>query len=218
MSKYLFMDGETAETPLVDGQLDVENGQVYDLGLMVIDDDGNVYEQVSLINEDVFFGMPESMRNAYFADKIPQYLEDMRMGKRKIVNSWQMYRIVNELCQKYEVSAVVAHNAFFDIKTLNATMRYQTKSRCRWFLPWGMEIIDTLKLARNTFAKDPKYVTWCEENGYMTNHEKPRPRLTAEILYRYITGDNSYMESHTGLEDVTIEKEIFKECMARMGE
>lgn len=218
MSKYLFMDGETAETPLVDGQLDVENGQVYDLGLMVIDDNGNVYEQVSLINEDVFFGMPQSMQEAYFADKIPQYLEEMRKGKRKIVNTWQMYRIVHELCQKYEVSAVVAHNAFFDVKTLNATMRYQTKSRCRWFLPWGMEIIDTLKLARNTFAKDPKYVTWCEENGYMTNHEKPRPRLTAEILYRYITGDNSYMESHTGLEDVTIEKEIFKECMARMGE
>jgi DNA polymerase III epsilon subunit-like protein len=97
-------------------------------------------------------------------------------------------------------------------------MRYQTKSRCRWFIPWGTEIIDTLKLARNTFGKDPKYVTWCEENGYMTNHSTPRPRLTAEILYRYITGDNSYMESHTGLEDVTIEKEIFKECMARMGE
>ena len=218
MAKYLFMDGETAETPLVDGQLDVGNGQVYDLGLMVIDDEGNVYEQVSLINEDVFFGMPQSMNEAYFADKIPQYLEDMRKGKRKIVNTWQMYRIFHELCNKYEVSAVVAHNALFDVKTLNATMRYQTKSRCRWFLPWGIEVIDTLKLARNTFGTDPQYVTWCKENGYMTKHEKPRPRFTAEILYRYITGNNSYMESHTGLEDVTIEKEIFKECMARMGE
>ena len=177
-----------------------------------------MYEKVSLINEDVFFGMPESMRNAYFADKIPQYLEDMRMGKRKIVNSWQMYRIVNELCQKYEVSAVVAHNAFFDVKTLNATMRYQTKSRCRWFLPWGIEIIDTLKLARNTFGTDPKYVAWCKENGYMTNHATPRPRLTAEVLYRYITGCDDFVESHTGLEDVEIETKIFHECMKKMGE
>ena len=106
----------------------------------------------------------------------------------------------------------------FYVKTLNATMRYQTKSRCRWFIPWGMEVIDTLKLARNTFGKDPKYVTWCKENGYMTNHSVPRPRLTAEVLYRYITGDNSFIESHTGLEDVTIEKEIFLKCMERMGE
>ena len=218
MAKFLFMDSETAETPKIDGQLDVGNGQVYDLGLMVIDENGRIYDQISMVNEDVFFRMPESMQSAYYADKIPQYLEDMRMGKRKIVNSWQMYKIFAEMLQKYDISAVVAHNAFFDVRVLNATMRYQTKSRVRWFLPWGTEIIDTLKLARNTFGKDPKYVTWCEENGYMTNHATPRPRLTAEILYRYITGDNSYMESHTGLEDVTIEKEIFKACMERMGE
>ena len=218
MPKFLFMDGETAETPMVDGQLDVKNGQVYDLGLMVIDENGKVYDQISMVNRDVFFGMPESMKAAYYADKRPQYVKDILAGKRKLVDSWQMYKIFHEMCQKYEVSAVIAHNAFFDVLTLNATMRYQTKSRCRWFLPWGMEIIDTLKLARNTFAKDSEYVTWCKENGYMTNHSVPRPRLTAEILYRYITGDNSYVESHTGLEDVTIEKEIFKECMARMGE
>jgi len=218
MPKFLFMDGETAETPVIDGQLDVNNGQVYDLGLMVIDETGKIYDQISLINEDVFFRMPQSMQEAYFADKIPQYLVGMRMGTHKIVNTWQMYRIFTEMCQKYEVVAVVAHNAFFDVKALNATMRYQTKSRVRWFLPWGMEIIDTLKLARNTFGKDPQYVTWCKENGYMTKHEVPRPRLTAEILYRYITGDNNYEESHTGLEDVTIEKEIFKACMERMVE
>ena len=217
MAKYLFMDSETAETNVVNGQLDVANGQVYDLGLMVIDENGKVYDQISMVNEDVFFRMPESMRNAYFADKIPQYLVDIRMGKRRIVNSWQMYKIFAEMCRKYEVSAVVAHNAFFDVKVLNSTMRYQTKSRVRWFLPWGVEVIDTLKLARNTFATDPKYVEWCKENGYMTNHATPRPRLTAEILYRYITGDNEFIESHTGLEDVQIEADIFLK-MKELGE
>ena len=217
MAKFLFMDSETAETNMVDGQLDVSNGQVYDLGLMVIDEQGKVYDKISLVNEDVFFGMPQSMQEAYFADKIPQYLEDMRMGKRKIVNSWQMYKIFAEMCRKYDVDAVVAHNAFFDVKVLNSTMRYQTKSKVRWFLPWGIEIIDTLKLARNFFATDPKYVEWCKENGYMTKHETPRPRLTAEILYRYITGDDNFIESHTGLEDVEIEAEIFLK-MKEMGE
>lgn len=218
MPKYLFMDGETAETPMIDGQLDVTSGQNYDLGLMVIDETGKVYDQISMINEDVFFGMPQSMQNAYYANKIPQYLEDMRMGKRKIVNTWQMYKIFTEMCRKYDVDAVVAHNAFFDVHTLNSTMRYQTKSAKRWFIPWGMEIIDTLKLARNTFGKDPKYITWCKENGYMTNHKIPRPRLTAEILYRYITGDLQFEEAHTGLEDVEIETQIFLKCMERMGE
>ena len=97
-------------------------------------------------------------------------------------------------------------------------MRYQTKSRVRFFLPWGLKIIDTLALARNTFAKDPDYVRWCVENGFMTNHKTPRPRLTAEILYKYITGQEEFEESHTGLEDVKIEKEIYLKCLEKMGE
>ena len=218
MDKYLMMDCETAETNVVNGQLDVKNGQAYDLGLLVIDEEGNEYDEVSLVNEDVFFGMPDSMKEAYYADKMPQYLDDMRMGKRKIVNSWKMYQIVHELCKKHNVKGIIAHNAFFDVNVLNSTMRYQTKSRCRWFLPYGVEVIDTLKLARNTFATNPEYVAWCVENGYMTNHKVPRPRLTAEILYRFITKDYEFEESHTGLEDVKIEKEIFLKCMADMGE
>ena len=43
----------------------------------------------------------------------------------------------------------------------------------------------------------------------MTNHKTPRPRTTAEILYRYLSGNNDFVEEHTGLEDVLIEIEIF---------
>ena len=46
----------------------------------------------------------------------------------------------------------------------------------------------------------------------MTNHATPRPRLTTEVLYRYITGDLQFEESHTGLEDVMIEKDILAYC------
>ena len=218
MEKYLFIDCETAETSDENGKVDAHNGQAYDLGMMVIDENGKVYDQKSVINEDVFFGMPEAMRNAYYADKMPQYLAEMRMGKRKILNTWQIYRLFHEMCQKYDIKGIIAHNAFFDVNALNATMRYQTKSRVRWFLPWGLKVIDTLAMARNTFAKDPEYVAWCVENGYMTNHNVPRPRLTAEILYRYITGQEDFTESHTGLEDVEIEKEIYLKCLEKMGE
>lgn len=215
--RYMMLDGETCNTPKINGQLDVQNGQNYDLGLMVIDDNGHEYESISMVNEDVFFGMPDAMREAYYADKIPQYIDDMRMGKRTIVNTWQMYKKFHALCRKYNVDAIIAHNARFDINTLNATMRYQTKSKCRWFLPYNMKVIDTMKLANNTVAKTPEYIKWCKDNNYMTNHLVPRPRVTAEILYRYITGDNDFTESHTGLEDVKIEKEIFLYCMAMMG-
>lgn len=210
---FLVFDGETCNTPKIDGQLDVKNGQVYDLGGAVIDEFGNEKERFSVVNEDVFFRMPEQMKEAYYAEKIPQYLADMRMGNHKIVDTWGMYRVVKELCDKYNVQAMVAHNARFDIQTLNATMRYQTKSRKRYFIPYGMKVIDSLALARKVFGADPKYIAFCKENGYTTNHKNPRPRFTAEVLWRYISNNNDFIESHTGLKDVEIEKEIFTKCL-----
>jgi hypothetical protein len=46
----------------------------------------------------------------------------------------------------------------------------------------------------------------------MTKHKTPRPQVKAEVLYKYITGDNDFIESHTALEDVLIEKEILAYC------
>ena len=54
----------------------------------------------------------------------------------------------------------------------------------------------------------PSYRKFCEENGYMTNHQTPRPRYTAEIIYRFITKNTSFAEAHTGLKDVEIESQI----------
>jgi hypothetical protein len=47
----------------------------------------------------------------------------------------------------------------------------------------------------------------------MTKHQTPRVQVKAEVLYRFISGNNEFIESHTGLEDVLIEKEIFAYCV-----
>ena len=54
----------------------------------------------------------------------------------------------------------------------------------------------------------PTYRRFCEFNGFMTKHEVPRPRYTAEVIYRFITKDINVEEAHTGLRDVEIETEI----------
>ena len=52
----LITDGETCETPRNEqGQLDVKNGQVYDLGGGVLNlEQGKIIKEFSIINEDVF--------------------------------------------------------------------------------------------------------------------------------------------------------------------
>lgn len=215
MEKALYMvyDTEVCNCPKIDGQLDVANGQVYDLGIQIVDKDGYIYDEYSIVNGDVFWGMPEAMREAYFADKRPQYVADILAGKRKVLNTWQMYKLVRNLCEEYNIKACVAHNARFDVKALNATMRYQTKSRCRWFFPYEMPMWDTMKMANDTICKQKRYKEFCEKNGYMTNHATPQVRKTAEIIWRYLTDDVTFEEEHTGLADVEIEAQIFAECI-----
>ena len=211
--KYLVFDCEACNCPKIDGQLDVANGQFYDLGMQVVDKDGYVYDEYSVVNGDVFWGMPEAMKEAYFADKRPQYVADILAGKRKVLNTWQIYKLIRTLCKEWDVKACVAHNARFDIKVTNATLRYQTKSERRWFFPYQMPIWDTMKMANDTICKQKRYIEFCKENGYMTNHAIPQVRKTAEILWRYLTDDVTFEEEHTGLADVTIEAQIFAECV-----
>jgi hypothetical protein len=65
-------------------------------------------------------------------------------------------------------------------------------------------------MAQDTICKQKSYIRFCQANDYMV---RGRVRATAEILYRYITLNTNFIEDHTGLEDVLIEKEIFAKCM-----
>ena len=210
---YMVFDTEVCNCPQIDGQLDVANGQFYDLGLQIVDKEGYVYDEYSIVNGDVFWGMPEAMKEAYFADKRPQYVADILAGKRKVMNTWQIYKLIRQLCEEYNIKACVAHNARFDIKVVNATLRYQTKSKRRWFFPYELPIWDTMKMANDTICKQKRYIDFCKSNGYMTNHATPQVRKTAEILWRYLTDDVTFEEEHTGLADVQIEAQIFAECI-----
>lgn len=202
---YLTVDTETANG--------LDDPIVYDIGGCVHDKKGNVMETFSFIIYEVFYGMKDLMQSAYYADKIPKYQEQIDKGERKVVTYRTAKKYINELCKKYNVKAIIAHNARFDYRSTTKTQRYLTKSKYRFFLPYGIEIWDTMKMANDTICKQWSYKEWAYTNGYITKNG--RVRKTAEILYKYISGDNNFKESHTGLEDVMIEKEIFAHCIAQ---
>lgn len=207
----IVLDTETANTFRVGKQLDTSNALVYDCGWAVVDTKGHVYEERSFVNRDIFVYQREAMRTAYYADKIPQYVADLRAGKRKMANTYQIKKQLLADIKKYRIKEVVAHNARFDYNALNTTERYTSKSKYRYWFPAGIEIWDTLKIARSVMGKMPTYRKWCEKNGYITKNNQCR--FTAEILYRFISKDNDFIESHTGLEDVRIEREILFYCL-----
>ena len=208
---YLIMgDTETCNTRVENVKLYMRDVLVYDFGFAVCDKQGRVYEKYSFIIKEIFFGMKDLMKTSYYAEKLPQYYEEIRNGKRKVVSLYEARQALANVMKKYETNIFVAHNARFDDNALKVTERYTTQSKYRYFLPFGTEVWDTMKMANDTICKQKTYKKFCEENGYLTKNGQVRK--TAEILYKYITKNNDFAESHTGLEDVMIEKEILAYC------
>lgn len=217
MSKnyYLGVDTETCNSLLDEkGKLDLSNSLVYDVGWEIVDKYGNPYRKRSYVVKEIFYDT-ELMESAYYKEKIPQYLKDIQEGKRIVASFEKIRMILLSDRKKWKCKAVFAHNAYFDYNALNVTYRYLTGSKYRYFFPYKCEIWDTLKMSRDTIGKTKKYSDYCIENNYLTAHKKPQNRLTAEILYRYITNTPDFLESHTGLEDVEIEKDIFAYCLKK---
>lgn len=201
--KIMMLDTETTGT--------IEDPLVYDVGFEVFNLTGRVFERASFINQDIFADS-ELMASAYYAEKIPIYQEQIANGE-SVVFPWCMIKWkIYDVCKKYNIKIVAAHNARFDNKSLNYTQRYITTSQWRYFLPYNIEWWDTLKMARKIFAGDYDYRMFCLKNQYVTANNQNR--YTAEIIYRFLSGNNNFDEAHRGLDDVEIEKEIFRYCIA----
>ena len=189
---------------------DIDCPIVYDVGYQIFTLADGVLCEKSFVNADVFLDA-DLMASAFFADKISSYWDDIKAGRR-VLKKW--HNIKKELaadCKKFGVEIACAHNARFDNKSLNTTQRYITTSKNRYFLPFGIEWWDTLKMARQVLKEVEDYTTFCWENEYLTKNM--RIRYTAEIIYKWLSGNADFEESHTGLEDVKIERVIFEYCM-----
>lgn len=207
----LVLDTETANTARTeDGKLDTSSVLMYDCGWSIVDTKGNVYKEQSFVNRDIFVYERELMNSAYYGWKIPRYVEELRNGKRKMASTYEIRKAMLADMELYHITEVVAHNARFDRDALDTIQRWTTKSKYRYWFPYGTEIWDTMKMARDVIHKMPTYRRFCEEHGFLTANGKLS--ATAENLYRFIIKDPTFVESHTGLEDVQIEREIMFYC------
>ena len=195
----LVIDVETANS--------TEDALVYDVGFIIADLHGNVKIEKSFVIKEIFTLRPELMTSAYYAEKVPSYHKELAEGKRELVNFYTMRKTLLDLMKQYEVKEVYAYNARFDRNALNTTYRYLTKSKYRWFFPYGTQIkciwtmaCDTI-LQQKTFRKIALREQWFSASGkfFLSN---------AETAYRYMTGDYDFIEEHKGLDDVRIEYEI----------
>ena len=199
---FIVIDTETTNT--------IEQPLPYDIGWCVCDRNGNIYEQHSFVVAEIFCDMKDTMQSAYYAEKIPQYWEDIKSGKRTVASVWTIRKAFITDMKKYNIRKVGAYNMAFDKRALNNLIRYTSKSWLRWWFPFGTEFFCIWSMACQVLLNRTSYIKFALQNGLISNADNIQ--TSAECCYKYIRNKIDFEESHTGLEDVLIEVEILKEC------
>lgn len=204
MEKYVMViDTETANS--------VEQPLPYDFGWAVVDiESGKIVRKFSYVCAEIFLDK-EIMAQAYFADKIPMYWEDIQSGKRKLKRLLNIRKEIWNCLKKYQIKEVCAYNMGFDKRASNNDARYLTSSFIRWFFPYGIKFVCIWNMACTSFLKTFDYVNFAKTYGFVS--EAGNIQTSAECAYRFLINDPTFEEKHTGLEDVEIEVEILMNCL-----
>lgn len=211
--KFIVLDTETAPLPGCVG-CDPSNMLVYDIGWIVTDNTGTVYERRSFIVHETFRD-EDLMTSAYYADKIPIYNAGLVAGTWRENTFLSIYRRFSEDCRKYGVKKVWAYNARFDRDVLNTTIAHYSQAFRKVFLPYGCSFYDIMTYAKTTIVSMKKYTRWCNTTGNLNRYNKPSN--SAQSVYRFLKKDGAFIEAHTALADCNIELHILQQCKRRKG-
>lgn len=199
---FLVIDTETTNT--------IEQPLCYDIGYAICDRQGNIYKEESFVVAEIFCDHKEMMKSSYYAEKLPQYWEDLKSGKRTLKSIFKIRKQILDDIKKYGIRKIGAYNMNFDKRALNNTIRYCSKSFVRWFFPFGIDYFCIWNMACQTLLNTTSYVRFAMQNGLES--DKGNLLTNAESCYKFITKSIDFVESHTGLEDVRIEIEIMAKC------
>lgn len=192
---YLVLDVETA------GSFD--KPLVYDLGGVITDRQGKIHSHFSFIIEEIFSDK-KTMATAYYRDKIPLYLQGLQKRTYTVKRFMDAHAYVMGLIAHYNVKAIMAYNASFDIGALNTTLRYIIGRK--YFFPKGTEVNCIWHMACQTIGQQATFRKWTRKNGLVS--EKGNIQTSAEVMYAYINLDPHFEERHMGIYDVIIETRI----------
>jgi hypothetical protein len=123
---------------------------------------------------------------------------------------WNVRKVMLADMDKYNIKKVGAYNMSFDKKALNTLMRYNTKSKFKWWFPYGTQYFCIWSMACEMILNRTSYIKFATRNGLIS--EKDNIFTNAECAYRYVTDKMDFNESHTALEDVLIEVAIMATC------
>lgn len=183
----------------------------YDVGYTIFNENGEKLVRRHFVIEQTWHNLP-LFESAYYKEKRPLYVALMR-SKKAVMDKWgYVMRTMHRDIIQYEVTAAYAYNSDFDDKVFSFN--------CDWFKcnnPLeNVPVHDIWGYASQFITNTQEYKNFCEEHQYFT--DTGNYKASAEIVYRYLSGENDFDEAHMGAMDVDIEAIILQECFKRGAE
>lgn len=196
--KILVLDTETTS---------LDKPFCYDFGGIIYDTGtGEMLEEKSWIIEQVWYNLP-LFESAYYKEKRLLYVGKLRSRSAELIKFGYAMSRLRYLIRKHEVTAVFAYNSNFDDRVLSFN--------CDWYKVINpiehLPVYDIRAFVHEKLAWQPHYQAFCEKFEMFT--DAGNYSTTAEAVYKYIVGDNEFIEEHTGLEDSRIELQILQHCV-----
>ena len=154
----------------------------YDLGYIITNRKGEIAVKRSFCIYEIYCEQKEKMATAYYAEKIPQYEQELKEGKRKLVRRFTARKIILEDMQTYKTNLVYAYNVGFDRRALNNLQMFCTDNNYRLFFPKDAEYRCIWNAACSVLLNRPSYLKFALDNGYVS--EKNNILTNAECCYR----------------------------------
>jgi hypothetical protein len=197
----------------VDTETATLTGGVYDLAYVVHTKKGKIVERFNAVVREVATD-PAAMMGAYYAKKMfSHYLEKLASQSTPLLNWSVIVGHLQEAIVRYDVKVVAAYNLAFDKRVIRATHRQLGGKGA--IVPRSVQQLDIWEYACRARLVQKKYRTLAQRLGWVS--EAGNIKTTAECAYRYISGDNDFIEAHTALHDAEIESEILASCYAAKG-
>lgn len=199
---YMVLDTETVADARVP----------FDIAFTIIDRKGNVVETGQYYTAEIVdnpTGLYLLCKDSFSRSKADFYLAAANNESENIMPFDIIADILNDKIAEYD-AIVCTYNAKFDVTVCD---NFAQALGMPYFFAPDTQVWDIWNIALNIFCKSRNYAKFARANGFVT--EKGNISSSAETVYRYITNNPDFVESHTALDDTSIEAEILASAFNR---
>ena len=181
---------------------------IHDIGFTIVDKNFNLLHKDRFLVAELHKDGQWMLKTSDFYN---EYAKDYKRA-RKVEKVAYWKDIANEivrLAREYKVTTFSAYNLQFDYKAIKYTEQMFNREKqnlAKMIDAKTKSLLCIYNLACETILQTPQFHQFAEENGFIS--DAGNYQTSAEVCYRYITKNTTYIEKHTALSDAEDETEI----------